>query len=373
MKNKINNYDFLVIGAGLIGSLTALSLLKKKFSVLVIDKNKDIPKDTRTLAVNANSKDFLKKIGVWNKVKSEPEPIKKIVIKDYINKQPLVFDNPKEEMGNVIFNRELLIISRKILIKQKLLVEGINIEIEDILPNKKISIKGKKYLFKYIILSMGKRYQNNNKIKKFTFPSDHFSHVGFFRHSLKHKQTAFEIFTPEGPLAVLPSPDRYKKKSTFILSSNKNFSKKKINSLIEKYFNTTHGSIKLENEINKFEIIPHLSINKSKEYILIGDTLKSIHPVAGQGWNLGIKDIQILENILDHHDLNDPNLLKKYYSYRIIENTSYLTFTSFLNYIYESKNPLSNLIIKTGFKALNKFNFLRRIFIKQAMGRSKLI
>ena len=59
MKNKIHNYDFLVIGAGLIGSLTAIALLKNKYKVLVIDKNRKFPQDNRTLAVNANSKDFL--------------------------------------------------------------------------------------------------------------------------------------------------------------------------------------------------------------------------------------------------------------------------------------------------------------------------
>ena len=60
MKNKIHKYDFLIIGAGLIGAIAALALLKKKFKVLVIDKKAELPNDDRTLAVNANSIDFLK-------------------------------------------------------------------------------------------------------------------------------------------------------------------------------------------------------------------------------------------------------------------------------------------------------------------------
>ena len=58
MKNKIHKYDFLIVGAGLIGSLAALALYKNNFQVLVIDKDKNIQTDKRTLAVNANSKDF---------------------------------------------------------------------------------------------------------------------------------------------------------------------------------------------------------------------------------------------------------------------------------------------------------------------------
>ena len=69
MKNKIFKYDFLIVGAGLVGSLAAIAL-QKKFNVLVIEKNKILPNDKRTLAVNANSRDFLKNLGIWKELKS---------------------------------------------------------------------------------------------------------------------------------------------------------------------------------------------------------------------------------------------------------------------------------------------------------------
>ena len=138
MKNKINNYDFLVIGAGLIGSLTAISLLKNKYKVLVIDKNKQYPKDNRTLAVNANSKDFLVSLGLWNKLKANPEPINKIEISDTINQSPLIFENINEEMGNVILNRDLLVEAKQFLLKKNILIENVNIEISKIKSNEKM-------------------------------------------------------------------------------------------------------------------------------------------------------------------------------------------------------------------------------------------
>ena len=67
MKNKIYNYDFLIVGAGLIGSLLALSLKKKKFKFKIIEKHHKISKDQRTLAINANSRDFLSQNGIWDK------------------------------------------------------------------------------------------------------------------------------------------------------------------------------------------------------------------------------------------------------------------------------------------------------------------
>ena len=117
MKNKIYKYDFLIVGAGLVGSLTAIALHQKKYKVLVIEKNKLFPKDERTLAVNANSRDFLRDLGIWKDLKSNFEPIDKIVIKDYLNKEDLIFHHDEESMGSVIFNQSLLKISREYLKK----------------------------------------------------------------------------------------------------------------------------------------------------------------------------------------------------------------------------------------------------------------
>ena len=124
--------------------------------------------------------------------------------------------------------------------------------------------------------------------------------------------------------------------------------------------------------LSKFPITPHFTKNNSR-FIYIGDSLKSIHPVAGQGWNLGIKDIQTLCNLLDQYPLDTENINSLYYSRRFLESAIYLSFTSVLNFLYESKNTFSKKIIKLGFTGLGKIKLARDIFIKQAMGRINLI
>ena len=84
-----------------------------------------------------------------------------------------------------------------------------------------------------------------------------------------------------------------------------------------------------------FLLSPHLSYPINKNFLLLGDTLRSIHPVAGQGWNLGIKDIQTLSSVLDQYSLDDPNFEQIYFSRRNIESALYLNFTSILNFLYE--------------------------------------
>ena len=372
MKNKIYKYDFLIIGAGLIGTLAALALVQKKFKVLVIDKKNNTSKDNRTLAVNANSIDFLKQLGVWNDLKSKPQSINKILIKDSINSKPIIFENDDEIMGKVIFNKEMHKIAIQKLVNLKILKTGINIDTTKILPNKNLLIKNKQYEFKKIIISMGKNIFSNTAHKSIIFNKQHCSYVGFFNHSIDHDNIAYEFFTHKGPLAVLPAPAKNKKKSTFIYSSKEMINELQIKKLIRKHISKFHGKLYFDDlPISKFPIAPHLTKN-NVNFIYIGDSLKSIHPVAGQGWNLGVKDIQTLCKLLDRYSLDEKNFNSYYYSRRTIENIIYLGFTSMLNFLYERKNFLNTKIIKFGFRSLENIKFAKDLFIKQAMGRINL-
>lgn len=371
IKNKIHKYDFLIVGAGMIGCLTALSLLQKKFKVLVIDKGNLSINDTRTLAVNANSRDFLKNLNLWNSLK-QTQPIKNIYIKDYFNSEELIFENKEEDMGTVVYNKELLKNVRKVLLDKKSLYKNINISFENFLQSKRAIIADRQIEFKKIILTAGKFFNNELIVSKKTFDEGHIAYVGFFNHTKNHQNNAYEIFTSKGPLAVLPAPNKSQKHSTFIYSSkiNRNIN---FHSLISNYFKNTHGKIDLNSNINSFAISPHISSPIKNDLLLVGDTLRSIHPVAGQGWNLGVKDITTFLNLLDRHSINDPNLYKFYYARRRVDSFAYLSFTFLLNSFYENENNLNKLFIKFGFQSFLNISFLRNIFIKQAMGRISLV
>ena len=369
MKNKIYKYDFLIVGAGLVGSLAAMALHQKKYKVLVIEKNKTFPKDERTLAVNANSRDFLRDLGIWEDLKSNFESIDKIIIKDYVNKEDLIFHDSEESMGSVIFNKSLLKISREYLIKNKMLLNNTDFDLLNFESKKTFSINSKKFICKKVIFSLGKNYENHENLKKYTFDSGHKAYVGFFKHQKNHNQIAYEIFTTSGPLAVLPSPSRQKNSSTFIYSTKKEMSFSNLSALIKNNFYLSHGNINLKPSISNYPIKPHISRPNKKDILLIGDTAHSIHPVAGQGWNLGIKDIQTLCSCLDKYDIDETNFDEYYFSKRIIENITYLTFTNILNHLYENQKPITKSIVKTSHFILSQFPYLKNLFIKPAMGK----
>ena len=370
MKNQIHNYDFLIVGAGLVGSLLALSLIKKKFKVKIIEKHHQILKDQRTLAINANSKDFLNQIGIWNKIKTQPEVINRIIIQDHLdNNQKLVFENREEPMGHVAYNYEIQEIVRSKLLKLKCMIGGINLNQDNIKANEIIVLNKSRYLFKKIIFATGKNANFSKGFSKKTFPTKHKSYVGFFSHSKNHQNIAYEIFTKNGPLAVLPAPSKKKNYSTFIFSTPEPYSIPEQFKILKKNFQGSHGAIKLKKKIFEFSLNPHLTKTKLENIILLGDSLRSMHPVAGQGWNLGIKDIQTFCDLTDLYDFRSNYFDEIYYAKRQLESVAYLGMTSMINYVYDHPNFFNHFIIRTSFKALQKFKPLRNLFIKQAMGR----
>ena len=372
MKKKIHKYDFLIIGGGLIGSIAAVALQQKNFKVLVIEKNSK-SSDNRTLAINSNSKSFLTSLGLWRNFKEKPENINKIVIQDYLNKEPLVFKNTQRPLGYVAYNQEILNKAKNKLRKTNSLIENFEAPLNKILIAKKFEFKNNFYEFKKIILCLGKNFNLPEIINKISFHSKHKSFVGFFDHSKNHHNIAYELFTKNGPLAVLPAPNFNKKHSTFIFSTKKDLSKIELDNLLKRSFRDSHGSIKLHTKISNFNIYPHISNVLNNNYILMGDMLRSIHPVAGQGWNLGIKDIQTYCDLLDTYNVNDFQLDKIYGSKRLVESSTYLGFTSILNGMYENESPVSRLIIKSVYQTLLKVGFVRNSFIKQAMGELNLV
>ena len=378
MKNKILKYDCLIVGSGLLGSLLAISLIKREHKVLVLEKetlSKGKFSDQRTLAVNANSRDFLRSIDLWEKLKSKHVNINQISIKTFLNKDELIFKE-KDTMGSVIFNKELLSIAHNILIKKKSIVDDTFIQLNQLQPNKHIIIKSKAYLFKKIIIAGGKQFINQVEPNHFfKGSSNHKAYVGFFNHKKNHQSIAYENFTKNGPLAILPAPHKTDKYSTFIYSTSDPVSNSSIKKLIDKNFNKTHGKISLNKNIYSYPISPYLFNPKKKyqNFIFMGDSFRSIHPVAGQGWNLGVKDIQSFLNLLEKKSLDSENFNSIYYSRRKFESYLYFSFTEIINKTFQLNTPLSNFFGAASLKTLKRLSFLRSLFIKQAMGINKIL
>ena len=141
-------------------------------------------------------------------------------------------------------------------------------------------------------------------------------------------------------------------------------------------FQNRRGQIQLESKKSMFPISLTIPKKVIKErFVIIGDTAHKIHPIAGQGLNLGIRDVAALAEVLIlsrrlGEDIGSRLVLNKYSKWRNLDVTSVVFFTNFANKIFSNDNFLKKFATGIGFKLLNEFKTMKNYFISEASGLS---
>ena len=347
-----------ILGDGLT-SLTLAKMLVNQGVKVDIFSDKKIKKYNKkqTLGISKTNIEFFNKHVLninkflWkiNKIEIYSENLK--------NEKVLNFENKNEELFSVIKNFDLY---------KTLLV---NLKKSNLVKfKKKISFDSlKKKNYKLIFNcdfnnSISKKFFNK-RIKK---DYNSFAHISILKHEkLLNNQTASQIFTKKGPLAFLPiSPTE-----TSIVYSVKNEKNLNLENLIKKY-NTRYEIIKIQNFISfKLESL-NLRSYYYENIIAFGDLLHKIHPLAGQGFNMTIRDIKEINELIQfkiNHGLDlDTSICLDFE--KNTKNKNYL-FSNGINFIYEffnfenkiNKNSLSKTV-----KFLGNNHSINRLFKKIA-------
>ena len=202
-------------------------------------------------------------------------------------------------------------------------------------------------------------------------------------HSKKHQGIALERFFPTGPLAVLPVKSSKINQSSVVWTVD---SKVANNSAFEENFRKEF-EIKYDNFFGKLQNISQVKkypLNVfscydvfKKNIILIGDACQAIHPIAGQGFNLGLRDaLTLAETIQKFKELGlEPfnlNLMKSYEDMRKIDKTLLVNATHNLNGLFSGSGKLKSLFRKTGLRIFSQSRFLKNQSMLFAMGLKNL-
>ena len=324
--------NICLIGNSLSSLALAKNLINKKIKVSVYYKNfKKNKFQSRTIGISKKNLVFfnneitkLKKNKVWK--------IKKIEIFNEKNKEETIlnFEKSQQELFSMVQNNYIYELLEDSLKKNKLFRK---IPIKNNHFYKKI-LKEKKY---NLIINC----DGNNKIAKNIFyksiDKNYNSHS--YTTILKHKKTknfkAIQIFTKIGPLAFLPISDHETSVVFSILNSTKIINDNELKNLIIK-FNKNYV-IKKFGKIEKFKLNFTLLRNYYyKNLMSFGDSLHKIHPFAGQGFNMTLRDIKILSEIIQYRvDLGLPLDTSVYSEFE--KKTKHLNFifSNGIDLIYE--------------------------------------
>ncbi len=405
-------YDAIVVGGGLNGLAVALSLAEIGINTALIDRGKDMDSSnssdkTRTTTINSNSYDHLGQLGVvagMAKAGYPITPIKHIrvsnkntgdgddAIIEWHDDAPPNNNNPlnKNPLAWVFRNHHLEKILSIACHKHANITVIANTVIADYTPNHPqqgntaaalYDDNGHVYGGRIIIAADG----GNSPIRRMAGLSSisrtpkQVAMVADIKTSKPHHHIAWQRFLTTGPLALMPLDDPHlmalvwtignSADSDILLAADDDEFNARLMANVGGYFGTLnviaprlHWTLKLSHAITPF----------AERLVLVGDAAHSIHPLAGQGYNLGLGDAKALvAAITDARsvgtDIGTQSVIKGYARARFVEVTAMTAATDGLNMLFSGENKQTAPIIGAAMTALNATP-LKSLMLKWANG-----
>ena len=391
------DFDIIVIGGGINGQVMSLAAAHAGFSVALIDQRKFIEDslrefDGRAYAIAFSSVQMMKNLNFWKTIEETAQPIFNIKVSHgTIERGPasatLQFDNadidesPMAQMLEDRFLRHFLNIEIKKNAHISFLEQRKVIDLIDFKQQKKLTLDNNSQLQAALIVASDGIDSPSAKaigIKKTGWKYQQLGLVCAVAHENSSDNTAYQYFLPEGPLAILPIKDNI---ASIVWTENiQNASTiSKMND--EEYLNVLHdrfgdflGQIKLTGK--RFSFPLKLSISEkyvSDNFAVIGDAAHGYHPIAGQGLNAGMRDIAALLDVISSardrgEDFSSINILNRYQEWRRFDNQILGFATDNLNKTFSTYDPLFGSLKNLGMKMIEKSNYAKRAFMRQAAG-----
>jgi len=327
--------NICIIGDGLTSLSLAKNLINKKINVHFYHKNKiGNLSSSRTIGISKNNLEFFRK-EIHKIPKKNFWEIKKIEIySEKLEKENLLkFENNKVNLFYMVKNDdiyELLLseISKNKFFKKKLINK--NSFYENLL---------KKNNYDLIINCDSSNFLSRKFfMKKIDKDYDNFAYTTILKHKKIENNIATQIFTKSGPIAFLPISNSETSVVCSLDTKNRNYNDSEVLDLISK--NNPKYQIQKTLRLSSFKLSSSNLRNYHHENILaFGDLLHRIHPLAGQGFNMSIRDIKVLSEIIQNKiDLGmqlDSSILNEFE--KETKNKNFL-FSNSVDFIYEAFN-----------------------------------
>ena len=370
----------VISGAGILGCYISCALSLQGIDSIVLEKKDDEVEDSvRTITLNPFSKNLLDKIGVEN----DYSMINKMEVKDFDGTGKIVFKSSEIGMDHLAYVSDFATLlmairkkaSEKILYKEEI----INIDNKGDLNEVTLS-SGKVIKTNLIISSDGKNSKLANKIPK--SDKDYFQTALTFLASAEKdmNMSAFQIFSDNGICAFMPTRKKGEDFVTVVWSISddliENGYEDFIEENLEKISRKIGNSFQIRSKVQSFKLSSH---NRSSyidfPVVLVGDSAHSIHPLAGQGINLGFEDANsLVKKIIKTNDsdtINFKESLNAYSNERRLQNEIMLKTMDGFVALFNERNPYIRFLRNFGLNAFNKSKFLKSFFVKAASGPIK--
>ncbi|MEA3079158.1 MAG: 2-octaprenyl-6-methoxyphenol hydroxylase [Sphingomonadales bacterium] len=388
--------DVIIFGGGLVGLALATALDSSGLSAIVVDPADPSPRtdasfDGRTSAVSSSSMRMLETIGVSGHLAEAGCPIWRIAVADGLKPGGLHFDpDDGEPLGFMHENRNLRAALHAraeagknlwLLWKSRVAsVErgdhGVVVALED----------GRKLFAPLLVAADGRNSKTREAagINVARWKYDHQAIVSVLRHERPHEHVAYEIFYPTGPFALLPmNDDKLGHRSAIVWSVPEEDAAGWLTLGDEDFAAEAEaatggflGRVAMLAPRSSFPLgFHHAAQITAKRVALVGDAAHAIHPIAGQGLNLGFRDVAALAEVLVEGarlglDLGDQQLLERYQRWRSLDALSVAFATDSLTRIYGIPGTAASAIRRFGMGLVGRISPLRNRLMNEARGTS---
>ncbi|MFC3085206.1 UbiH/UbiF/VisC/COQ6 family ubiquinone biosynthesis hydroxylase [Tabrizicola soli] len=390
--------DILIAGGGLNGPALALALAQGGYRVTVVDARPAPDRaeagfDGRAYALAIASVRLLKAIGIWGRVAGQAQPILQIKASDGRAGEGaapffLEFDAAEIEegpMGYMLEDRFLYaafleamretpgitLLSGETVVGQEVSASGVAVTLAS----------GRRLVAGLLVGcdGRGSGVAARAGIRRIGWGYGQTALVTAIRHEKDHQGVAQQFFMPSGPLAILPLKGGHH--SSIVWSETDEVAQAiqalpdaEYLSALRPRFGDFLGEISLAG--TRFTYPLSLSLAErfvSDRVALVGDAAHGVHPIAGQGLNLGLRDVAALAEVLilarrRGEDVGSPVALEEYQRWRRFDATALALGMDAVNRIFSSDNPVLRLGRDLGMGLVSALPGLRRGFIRQAAG-----
>jgi len=385
-------FDIIIIGAGLVGQAAALACAHKGANVCLLDAaSPDAIADQRASAIAASSYAMFEHLAIAPLIKNHVQPITDMLIADGavgdVSPLTLHFDSADADgpTGYMVENKVLrdALLSQIKSHKNVKLIAPVNIQnVNRRADSATVTLEGQTPLTASLIVAADGRNSNLRRdaaIDVQRFGYDQKAIVTTFTHELSHDGVAHQIFFPGGPLALLPLTgqrcsivwsDTARAVDAAMALDEASFAAE-----LARRIGGFLGEIKLTAPRQAFP----LNLQMAEQYtaerlVLIGDAAHAIHPIAGQGLNMGLRDAAALADVVESSLLTGLDIggaaIGDYEAWRNFDNKMLGMTTDLLNRLFSNKLTPLRHARRLGLAAVNRFKPAQQFFMKEAAGIS---
>lgn len=389
----MQSYDVTIVGGGMVGLTLAAGLADSPLSIAVIESKEpaklSVEPASRVSAINYASRAIFEQLNIWQDIDSDrisAYQTMQVWDKDSFGKIEFSAEQvDHHDLGYIIENEQIQTALLRSVQKQS----NVTFYTPDQLSNIAIgegeawlTLKsGKSLTSKLVVGADGAnswlRQQLDIPLTHWDY--DHHALVATVKTDLAHENCARQIFTPEGPLAFLPLFEKDLCSIVWSVPPERaqqlmQLSELEFNRQLTRNFDNRLGFCEVQSERHSFPLKMRYARDFAKHRIaLIGDAAHTIHPLAGQGVNLGLLDALSLAQTIIENKNSDKEIglyenLRHFERWRKTEAMQLIASMELLKRLFQGANPVQKTVRDVALVLADKFNPLKRQFIKQAMG-----